>query len=98
MENFTVAPYKGIPIPESGNFLLVESRIQETFSYGILGFGIQNTVQGIRNQVPGIRNPWHGIQSPKLSWIPFHRVIRGKITSSCNVLFSNSSSLKTKKK
>ena len=35
------APCKGIRIPESRKFLLVES--------GILGFGIQNTAQGIRN-------------------------------------------------
>ena len=34
-------PCKGIRIPESRKFLLVES--------GIMGFGIQNTAQGIRN-------------------------------------------------
>ena len=32
---------KGVRVPESGKFWLVES--------GILGFGIQNTAQGIRN-------------------------------------------------
>ena len=36
-----VAPCKGIRIPESRNFLLVES--------GILGFGIRNPALGIRN-------------------------------------------------
>ena len=36
-----LAPCKGIRIPESGNFLLLES--------GILGFGIRNPALGIRN-------------------------------------------------
>ena len=36
-----VAQCKGIQIPESREFLIVES--------GILGFGILNTAQGIRN-------------------------------------------------
>ena len=41
---------KGIWIPWSDNFLLVES--------GILGFGIQNTAQGILNLLTiGIQNP-----------------------------------------
>ena len=41
---------KGIWIPWSDNFLLVES--------GILGFGIQNTAQGIRNLLTiEIQNP-----------------------------------------
>ena len=40
-----VAPCKGIRIPESRNFLLVES--------GILGFGIRNPAQGIRNPTKG---------------------------------------------
>ena len=60
-----IAQLKGIRIPESGKFFIVES--------GILGFGIGNTAQGIgnatnesgiqvpltksRNPVPGIRNP-----------------------------------------
>ena len=39
--NDTFAPCKGIRIPESTNFLLVES--------GILGFGIQNPALRIRN-------------------------------------------------
>lgn len=38
---FLVAPCKGIGIPESGKFSLVES--------GVLGFGIRDTGQGIRN-------------------------------------------------
>ena len=37
----TFTPCKGIQIPESGKFLLVES--------GILGFGIWNTAQAIWN-------------------------------------------------
>ena len=36
-----IAPCKGIRIPESKNFLLVES--------GILGFGIRNPALRIRN-------------------------------------------------
>ena len=45
------ALYKGIRIPESVKFLLVESRIREHIfaGSGILGFGIWNTNQGIRN-------------------------------------------------
>ena len=39
--NRSIAPCKGIQIPESVKFFLVES--------GILGFGTQNTAQGIRN-------------------------------------------------
>ena len=39
--NRSIAPCKGIRIPESVKFFLVES--------GILGFGTQNTAQGIRN-------------------------------------------------
>ena len=71
----TLSPYycKSIWIPESGKFLLVETRI--------LGFGIWNPTddynpgskfhwQGIQNVVPGIRNPGRGIQNPRLSWIP----------------------------
>ena len=38
--NRSIAPCKGIQIPESVKFFLVES--------GILGFGTQNTAQGIR--------------------------------------------------
>ena len=45
------APFKGIRIPESLKFLLLESRIREhTFvGSGILDLGIRNTTQGIRN-------------------------------------------------
>ena len=35
---------KGIWIPKSWKFLLVESGIRAIFGYGILGFGIWNTV------------------------------------------------------
>ena len=59
-------PYKGISIPESGNFLFVGSRIRD--------FGIRDTAQGIRNSVPGIQNSRSGIQNPRLSWIPFKGV------------------------
>ena len=52
-------------IPESGNFLLVESGILEVIflmESEILTFGIRNTAQGIRN-------PQHGMQNSRLSWI-----------------------------
>ena len=45
---------------ESGKFLLVECEIPEIFlvEFGILGFGIQNTVRGIRIALTTrIRNP-----------------------------------------
>ena len=55
MENFTVAPYKRIPIPASGKFLLVESgRIQETFSCGIRNPGLWNPECSSRNPESGI--------------------------------------------
>ena len=63
MENFTVAPYKRIPIPASGKFLLVESgRIQETFSCGIRNPGLWNPECSSRNPESkfhrkAIRNP-----------------------------------------
>ena len=48
MGNVRLAPYKGIRIPESRNFLLVES--------GILGFGIQHKESEILLKI-GIQNP-----------------------------------------
>ena len=66
--DYKITSCKGIRIPESVKFFLVES--------GILSIGIQNTAQGIRNptkgwnpestkkdsnQLPGIRNPRRGI-------------------------------------
>ena len=77
--DYKITPCKGIRIPESVKFFLVES--------GILGFGIQNTAQGIRNhtkdlnqestkkdsnQLPGIRNPRRGILKSKTVCIPLH--------------------------
>ena len=52
----SIAPYKGIQIPKSGKFLLVESAITKTFlvESGILGSETRNTAQEIRNPVPGI--------------------------------------------
>ena len=82
-----VAPCKGIGIPESVRFLLLESRIRETFACGIrnpglqlkesrilLTTGIQNPSASDKycNQEPGIRNPRCEIQNPRLSWIPLH--------------------------
>ena len=51
-----IAQYKGIQIPESGKFLLVESGIRKTFleESGILGSETRNTAQEIRNPLPGI--------------------------------------------
>ena len=51
-----IAPYKGIQIPESGKFLLVESGIRKTFleESGILGSETRKTAQEIRNPLPGI--------------------------------------------
>ena len=47
----SIAPCKGIRIPEYKKVLLVESRIQENLFAlsGILSFGIQNTAQGMQN-------------------------------------------------
>ena len=87
-----VTPCRGVRIPESRKFLLVES--------WILGFGIRTTAQGsrgipltieirnpnlnekVRNPLPGIRNPLRRIQNPRLSWIPLYgakEVITGQI-------------------
>ena len=77
-----VASCRGVQIPESRKFLLVES--------WILGFEIRTTAQGIRgipltieirnpnfnekvrNPLPEIRNPLRRIQNPRLSWIPLY--------------------------
>ena len=92
-------PYKGIQIPESGKFLLVESGIQIKES----GIGIQNSSSTNKdwNPVPGIRNPRRGIQSPKsrleLSWIAVtcdKSILKGKwqmvnlTTNPCSAVFS----------
>ena len=52
----SIAPCKGLRTPESGKFLLVESRIREVYlvESGIPGFGIRDIAQGIQI---GIRNP-----------------------------------------
>ena len=91
--------YKGIQIPESGKFLLVESGIQIKES----GIGIQNSSSTNKdwNPVPGIRNPQRGIQSPKsrleLSWIGVtcdESILKGKwqmvnlTTNPCSAVFS----------
>ena len=46
-----IAPCKGIRIPKSVKFVLVECGIQQicALESGILGFGVWNTAQGIRN-------------------------------------------------
>ena len=63
MENFTVAPYKRIPIPASGKCLLVESgRIQETFSCGIRNPGLWNPECSSRN--PESKFLWQVIRNP----------------------------------
>ena len=52
-----VAQCKGIWIPESSKFLLVEFGILEKFAVesGVLGFGIRNTAQEIQNAT----NDWN---------------------------------------
>ena len=58
-------------IPETGNFLLVESGILEVIF--LMESGIQLKESGIHwNPVPGIRNPQRGMQNPRLSWILLH--------------------------
>ena len=77
--NWLIVPSKGIRIPESGKFSIVQSRI--------LDLGIRNAAQGfpnpandwnpestfqwqrIRNPEAGIRNLKRKIQNPRLSWI-----------------------------
>ena len=55
---FSLAWCKGIRIPESGKFLLLESGNRENFlvKSGILGFGIRNTVQEIWNLASGVQH------------------------------------------
>ena len=87
------APSKGIGIPESGKFLLVESGIRENQESLVLEFGIQLKISGIPltigiqipistdkywNPVPGIRNPRRGVQNPRLSWSFLHGKNHGR--------------------
>ena len=65
----SIAPWKGIWIPEFEKILLVEN-----LESGILlTIEIQNPSfsDKDRNPVPWIQNPLRGLQNPKLSWIPF---------------------------
>lgn len=60
--NFSLAAAscKGIRIPQSGKFSLMESGIRKNSArgFGVLGFEIRNTAQGIRNPLTiGICNP-----------------------------------------
>ena len=85
----SVAPRKGLRIPESEKFLPVESGIWnpqkillaesgiQLNEYGIsLTIRIQNPSSTIKHltQVPGIWNPWREIQNPRLPWIPVREV------------------------
>ena len=60
---------KGIRIPESGNFLLVESKIRENFARGIRdqGYGIQKRDQVLRNLTkewnPESKCHWKSLES-----------------------------------
>ena len=77
---FSIAPCKGIRIPESGNFLLwnpepwaLESGILLNESGIPLKIGIQNPIFTFKDwkQVSGIRKPWCEMQNPRLSWIAY---------------------------
>ena len=81
-----MATSMGMPILESGTFLLVESGILKIclVESGILGFAIWNTAQGIWNPTKDcnpeskfhwqrIRNPRCGIQNLRLFDISLHR-------------------------
>ena len=72
-------PCKEIWIPESGNFLLVESRIRNPESgnvllveFRILGLGNRNAAQGIRNPTndcnPESKFHWQRLESS--TWKP----------------------------
>ena len=71
----TSSPCKGICIPESSKFLLVESEIRENLlvESRILGFGIRDTARGIRNPT----NDWNpkstfhlqGLESGIQDWL-----------------------------
>ena len=62
LEWINVAPCKVIRIPESVNFLFVES--------GILGFGILNSAKGGRILLPtGIRNPCSSDKESRIRYL-----------------------------
>ena len=76
-----IAQGKGIRIPQSGKFSLMESEswvlesgLQLKESGIPLTIGIQNpsSTDKYWNPVSGIRNPRCGVHNPRLSWIPFY--------------------------
>ena len=76
----SIAPCKGIRIPESGNFLLwnpeswaLESGMQLNESGIPLKIGIQNPIFTFKDwkQESGIWKPWCEMQNPRLSWIAY---------------------------
>ena len=82
------APCRGIRIPDSGKFSLVDwfrnpGNLLWIRNLWALDSGIQlreSGIQfriGIRTAVPGIRNPRHGIQNTRLSWIPWGESVKG---------------------
>ena len=60
----SIAPCKGLRIPESRKILLMESGIQLKESGIHLTIGIQDPTDKHWNRVPGIRNTAHGILNP----------------------------------
>ena len=66
----SIAPCKGLRIPESGKILLMESGIQLKESRIHLTIGIQDPTDKYWNRVSGIRNTTQGILNPTNDWNP----------------------------
>ena len=66
----SIAPCKGLRIPESGKILLMESGIQLKESRIHLTIGIRDPTDKHWNRVSGIRNTTQGILNPTNDWNP----------------------------
>ena len=71
----SIAPCKGLRIPESRKILLMESGIQFKESGIHLTIGIQDPTDKHWNRVPGIRNTAQGILNPTKDWNPESRIL-----------------------
>ena len=93
-----MTPFKGIQIPESGNFCLwnLESWVLESViklnKSGIPLMIDWNPKSGIQIPLTEIRNPWRRIQNPILSWILLRRARHKEEIQRCAHSNENTSS------
>ena len=61
LQRVAIAPCKGLRIPKSGKFMLVETVIKENFACRIRNHGLWNSEYSLRN--PGCNFLWHRLKS-----------------------------------